>query len=101
MRVHDATCHSDDDCVAGELDMLGNGQCASGAVGREQSSPPSSLECLLPQGFGLGAVCPITMGPPKPARCPPGAQWRMGPLSGVQAYRTPLSCSFLLTDPRN
>ncbi|XP_062943003.1 P2X purinoceptor 2 isoform X1 [Cynocephalus volans] len=24
-RVHKATCHSDDDCAAGELDMLGNG----------------------------------------------------------------------------
>ncbi|KAK2103038.1 P2X purinoceptor 2 [Saguinus oedipus] len=25
IRVHNATCHSDADCVAGELDMLGNG----------------------------------------------------------------------------
>ncbi|XP_008051535.1 P2X purinoceptor 2 [Carlito syrichta] len=25
VRVPNATCHSDDDCVAGELDMLGNG----------------------------------------------------------------------------
>uniref|UniRef100_A0A8C5YDV2 P2X purinoceptor n=1 Tax=Microcebus murinus TaxID=30608 RepID=A0A8C5YDV2_MICMU len=25
MRVPNATCHSDEDCVAGELDMLGNG----------------------------------------------------------------------------
>uniref|UniRef100_A0A8C9PER4 P2X purinoceptor n=1 Tax=Spermophilus dauricus TaxID=99837 RepID=A0A8C9PER4_SPEDA len=25
IRVHNATCHSDNDCVAGELDMLGNG----------------------------------------------------------------------------
>uniref|UniRef100_A0A2K6F045 P2X purinoceptor n=1 Tax=Propithecus coquereli TaxID=379532 RepID=A0A2K6F045_PROCO len=27
MRVPNAACHSDEDCVAGELDMLGNGQC--------------------------------------------------------------------------
>ncbi|MBZ3873366.1 P2X purinoceptor 2 [Sciurus carolinensis] len=25
IKVHSATCHSDSDCVAGELDMLGNG----------------------------------------------------------------------------
>ncbi|XP_031193177.1 P2X purinoceptor 2 isoform X1 [Mastomys coucha] len=25
MRVHSSTCHSDDDCVAGQLDMQGNG----------------------------------------------------------------------------
>nr|XP_045367689.1 P2X purinoceptor 2 [Camelus bactrianus] len=28
MRVNSATCDSDEDCVAGQLDMLGNGQCA-------------------------------------------------------------------------
>lgn len=27
MRVNNATCASDEDCVAGQLDMLGNGQC--------------------------------------------------------------------------
>ncbi|EDM14053.1 purinergic receptor P2X, ligand-gated ion channel, 2, isoform CRA_h [Rattus norvegicus] len=25
MRVHSSTCHSDDDCIAGQLDMQGNG----------------------------------------------------------------------------
>ncbi|XP_008851956.1 P2X purinoceptor 2 isoform X7 [Nannospalax galili] len=25
MKIHNSTCHSDDDCVAGELDMLGSG----------------------------------------------------------------------------
>lgn len=41
---------------------------------------------------------PITMGTPRPARCQPGARWRMGLLKSMQDLQTPSAVSFLLTD---
>lgn len=71
--------------------------------------------CLTPeqcplQACGLGAASPTTTGPPRPVRCPPGARWKTGPLSGVRAQcplphlgpsfhpSASLPCSFLLID---
>lgn len=89
MKVHNSTCHSDEDCVAGELDMLGSGQCAWGMVGKRGQDWPRWLNQCHPQDFGQGAVSPITMGTPRPVKCPPGVLWRMGLLSGMWA-QTPL-----------
>lgn len=82
-RVADATCDSDEDCAAGHLDMLGNGQWAP-AGAAAGGSRPSAPEHVCPQVCGPGAACPTTAGPPRPARCPAGALWKTGPPSGAR-----------------
>ncbi|XP_055405621.1 P2X purinoceptor 2 isoform X1 [Bubalus kerabau] len=63
MRVSNATCDSDEDCVAGQLDMLGNGQCAP--TGRGGGPRPSPPERSLPAGLRTGRCVPYYHGSSK------------------------------------
>ncbi|CAO2629421.1 P2X purinoceptor 2 [Lemmus lemmus] len=72
MRVHSSTCHSDDDCVAGQLDMQGNGQYAPGTVGKVAewrgvlvSTDISRLTSVCSVGIRTGRCVPYYHGDSK------------------------------------
>lgn len=92
MRVSNATCDSDEDCVAGQLDMLGNGQCAqTEGGGGPRPSPPErasarrradrALRTLLPRVLqdlrGVGLVPGGRRGLSQV--CAPGDPTHLGP----------------------
>ena len=59
MRVSNATCDSDEGCVAGQLDMLGNGQCApAGGGGGPRPSPPERASARRPADRALRTLLP-------------------------------------------
>lgn len=76
MRVSNATCDSDKDCVAGQLDMLGNGQCtpAGGGAGR-RSSPPERASARRPADRALRALLPRLGQDLRGVGLVPGGRW--------------------------
>lgn len=59
MRVSNATCDSDVDCVAGQLDMLGNGQCTwdGGGMGWRPLYP-EHISARRPADWALRTLLP-------------------------------------------
>lgn len=59
MRVSNASCDTDEDCVAEQLDMLGSGQCApaGGGAGRGPS-PPERPSARRPADRALRTLLP-------------------------------------------
>ncbi|XP_039078683.1 P2X purinoceptor 2 isoform X2 [Hyaena hyaena] len=66
MRVSNASCDTDEDCVAGQLDMLGNGQCPPARGGVRWGARPSPLSAVcLPAGLRTGRCVPYYQGSAK------------------------------------
>lgn len=75
MRVSNATCDSDEDCGAVQLDMLGNGQCApTGGGGEPRPSPPERASARRPADWALRTLLPRVLQDLRGVRLVPGGR---------------------------